>query len=39
MVVLAAGKILGKEVDAKVHQALIERSLDEASTEIGKQNN
>ena len=36
MAVLAAGKILGKEVDAKTHQALIERSLDEAGTELGK---
>ena len=38
MAVLAAGRILGKEVDAKAHQALIERSLDEAGTELGKQN-
>jgi len=38
MVVLAAGRILGKEVDAKAHQALIERSLDEAGTELGKAN-
>ena len=36
MAVLAAGRILGKEVDAKTHQALIERSLDEAGTELGK---
>ena len=38
MAVLAASRILGKEVDAKAHQALIERSLDEAGTELGKQN-
>jgi F-type H+-transporting ATPase subunit b len=38
MAVLAAGRILGKEVDAKAHQALIERSLDEAGTELGKAN-
>jgi len=36
MAVLAAAKILGKEVDAKTHQALIERSLDEAGRELGK---
>ena len=36
MSVLAASKILGKEVDAKAHQALIERSLDEAGSELGK---
>lgn len=38
MAVLAASRILGKEVDAKTHQALIERSLDEAGTELGKAN-
>ncbi|HEY8807295.1 MAG TPA: F0F1 ATP synthase subunit B [Candidatus Limnocylindria bacterium] len=38
MAVLAASRILGKEVDAKTHQALIERSLDEAGTELGKPN-
>jgi F-type H+-transporting ATPase subunit b len=38
MAVLAASRILGKEVDAKAHQALIERSLDEAGTELGKAN-
>ena len=38
MAVLAAGRILGKEVDAKTHQALIERSLDEAGAELGKRN-
>jgi len=36
MAVLAAGRILGKEVDAKTHQALIERSLDEAGSDLGK---
>jgi F-type H+-transporting ATPase subunit b len=38
MAVLAASRILGKEVDAKAHQALIERSLDEAGVELGKTN-
>jgi F-type H+-transporting ATPase subunit b len=38
MAVLAAGKILGKEVDANTHKLLIERSLDEAGSELGKQN-
>ena len=38
MAVLAAGRILGKEVDAKAHQALIERSLDEAGADLGKRN-
>jgi ATP synthase, F0 subunit b len=38
MAVLAAGRILGKEVDAKTHKVLIERSLDEAGSELGKQN-
>jgi F-type H+-transporting ATPase subunit b len=38
MAVLAASRILGKEVDANTHRALIERSLDEAGTELGKQN-
>ena len=38
MAVLAAGKILGKEVDANAHRSLIERSLDEAGSELGKQN-
>ena len=37
MAVLAAGRILGKEVDANTHRALIERSLDEASGELGRQ--
>ena len=34
MAVLAASRILGKEVDAKTHQALIERSLDEAGPDL-----
>jgi len=38
MAVLAASKILGKEVDANTHRSLIERSLDEAGSELGKQN-
>jgi len=38
MAVLAAGRILGKEVDAAAHRTLIERSLDEAGTELGKAN-
>jgi len=37
MVVLAASRILGKEISAEQHRALIERSLDEAGTEL-KQN-
>lgn len=36
MAVLAAGRILGKEVDATSHRALIERSLDEAGSELGR---
>ncbi|HEX4745547.1 MAG TPA: F0F1 ATP synthase subunit B [Gaiellaceae bacterium] len=36
MAVLAASRILGKEVDATSHKALIERSLDEAGTELGR---
>ncbi|CAN5160242.1 F0F1 ATP synthase subunit B [soil metagenome] len=38
MAVLAASRILGREVDAGTHTALIERSLDEAGTELGKLN-
>ncbi|HEY8655280.1 MAG TPA: F0F1 ATP synthase subunit B [Candidatus Limnocylindria bacterium] len=38
MAILAAGRILGKEVDANAHRALIERSLDEAGTELGRAN-
>jgi F-type H+-transporting ATPase subunit b len=37
MVVLAASRILGKEINAEHHRALIERSLDEAGAEL-KQN-
>jgi F-type H+-transporting ATPase subunit b len=37
MVVLAASRILGKEINAEQHRALIERSLDEAGAEM-KQN-
>jgi F-type H+-transporting ATPase subunit b len=36
MVVLAAGRILGKEIGPEQHQALIERSLDEAGSELRK---
>ena len=36
MAVLAAGRILGREVDAGAHRALIERSLDEAGAELGR---
>lgn len=38
MAVLAASKILGREVDAATHKALIERSLDEAGADLGKTN-
>jgi len=38
MAVLAASKILGKEVDANTHKVLIERSLDEAGDDLGKLN-
>src|SRR5688500_7708085 len=37
MVVLAASRILGKEINAEQHHALIERSLDDAGAEL-KQN-
>ena len=37
MVVLAASRILGREINPEQHRALIERSLDEAGTEL-KQN-
>jgi F-type H+-transporting ATPase subunit b len=37
MVVLAASRILGREISAEQHRALIERSLDEAGGEL-KQN-
>lgn len=36
LVVLAAGRILGREVDGSAHRALIERSLDEAGSELGR---
>lgn len=35
MAVLAASRILGREVDERVHQELIQRSLDEAGGELG----
>jgi F-type H+-transporting ATPase subunit b len=34
MVVLAASRILGREISAEQHRALIERSLEEAGTEL-----
>lgn len=34
MVVLAASRVLGREVNAEQHRALIERSLDEASAQL-----
>ena len=37
MVVLAASRVLGREVDAEQHRALIERSLDEAAQQLPKQ--
>ena len=36
MVVAAASRILGSEIDPAKHRALIERSLDEAGAELGK---
>ena len=36
MAVLAAGRILGKELDANAHRALIERSIEEAGGELRK---
>jgi len=38
MAVLAASRILGKEVDANAHKTLIERSLDDAGKDLGKLN-
>lgn len=35
MVVLAAGRILGREIDERAHRELIQRSLDEAGGELG----
>jgi F-type H+-transporting ATPase subunit b len=37
MVVLAASRVLGREVDAEQHRVLIERSLDEAATQLAEQ--
>ncbi len=37
MVVLAASRVLGREVDAEQHRALIERSLDEAAAQLVEQ--
>ncbi len=36
LAVLAASRILGKEVDVSTHWSLIERSLDEAGGDLGK---
>ncbi len=36
MVVFAASRVLGREVDPSTHRALIERSLDEAGSEFGR---
>jgi len=38
MAVLAASQILGREVDVNAHRALIERSLNEAGSELGRAN-
>jgi F-type H+-transporting ATPase subunit b len=37
MVVLAAGRVLGRELDADKHRALIEQSLDEAAPQLTEQ--
>ena len=37
MVVLAASRVLGREVDAEQHRALIEQSLDEAAAQLTEQ--
>jgi len=37
MVVLAASRVLGREVDAEQHRALIEQSLDEAAANLVEQ--
>jgi F-type H+-transporting ATPase subunit b len=37
MVILAASRVLGREVDAEQHRALIERSLDEAAAQLTDQ--
>ncbi len=36
LAVLAASRVLGREIDARAHQALIERSLDEAGRDMGR---
>ena len=36
MVIAAASRVLGAEIDAAKHRALIERSLDDAGAELGK---
>lgn len=36
MVVLAAGRILGREVSPDQHRGLVERSLDEAGADLGR---
>ncbi len=38
MVIAAASRILGTEIDPAKHRGLIERSLDEAGTELGRKN-
>ena len=38
MVVAAAARVLGTEIDPAKHRALIERSLDEAGAELGRRN-
>ena len=37
MVVLAAGRVLGRELDPEKHRALIEQSLDEAAPQLTEQ--
>lgn len=39
MAVLAASRILGREVDATAHRALIEQALDDAGGELGRRDN
>ena len=36
MVVLAASRVLGREVSGDQHRALIERSLDEAAAQLAE---
>ena len=38
LAVLAAGRVLGREIDANTHRALIERSLEEAGAELRRTN-